>query len=230
MPNPLGITKNMKVYHFLTEQYCLQALLDQRLKVSTLDDLNDPFELLSFDFSDNKLRPIFRNLKKRLSQRLTIICFSMNWHEPLLWSHYGDRHKGCALEFDISGYELVKVDYQKNRVKITSKNVLQQNLQGLETKLVSTKYEGWEYEKEARLFLENKNLTKSQNLFFYDFSGDFKPLSIIAGPLSTLNESTIENNLPKGKSIQLITSRLAFRSFRVVKNKNIKNITVKGNA
>jgi len=154
----------------------------------------------------------------------------MDWHEPLLWSHYGDRHKGCVLEFDISGYELVKVDYQKNRVNISRHNVFQQNLQELETKLVSTKYEGWSYEKEARLFLEKQNIIKFQKLYFYNFNTNFNPTSIIVGPLSSLSESIIESNLPKGESIQFIKSRLAFKSFRVVKNKKIKNVIVKGNA
>jgi Protein of unknown function (DUF2971) len=220
----------MKVYHFISEKYCLQSLVEQRLKLSTLDDLNDPFELLSIDFTDRSLRPIFNKLKKRIADRIAMICFSKNWNEPLLWSHYADRHKGCVLEFNIDDSKLVEVIYQKNRVSIPKQNILSKNFIGFETKLFSTKYEGWHYEDEVRLFLEKNKLTKSGNLYFNDFSLDFFPSSIIIGPLSKLDISTIKKKLPTGRTIKFVKSRLAFRSFKVVRDKSMKPIILTGNA
>ena len=34
-----------------------------------------------------------------------ILCFSRNWDNLLLWSHYGDRHMGVCLGFDIPAGE-----------------------------------------------------------------------------------------------------------------------------
>ena len=31
-----------------------------------------------------------------------ILCFSRNWDNLLLWSHYGDSHTGVCLGFDIA--------------------------------------------------------------------------------------------------------------------------------
>ena len=36
----------MRVYHFISAEYALDDLRKRRLKVSFLEDMNDPFELL----------------------------------------------------------------------------------------------------------------------------------------------------------------------------------------
>jgi len=220
----------MKVYNFLSEENALNDLFNQYIKVSTLNDLNDPFELLSIDFSEKSLRPKFKQLKDSLSKKLAIICFTKSWRNPLLWSHYADRHRGCALEFDISQSELVQIEYRKSRVKIPNNIPLNDFLTQFELKLVSTKYSGWKYENEYRLFLDKNELTKVDRYLFYNFDSGFFPSAIIAGPLSKLDQNTIEKNLPFGKSINFIKSRLAFKSFEVVKNKSLKTSMVKGNA
>jgi hypothetical protein len=42
----------MKVYKFLDAHYGLKSLSEKRLKISTLKDLNDPFELLPYELSN----------------------------------------------------------------------------------------------------------------------------------------------------------------------------------
>ena len=46
----------MKVYHFIPEQYALEVIADQRIKVSRFDDLNDPFELHAVDLKAREYR------------------------------------------------------------------------------------------------------------------------------------------------------------------------------
>ena len=41
----------MRVYHFLSEQFGMDDLLKKRLKIATLNDLNDPFELFAVSLS-----------------------------------------------------------------------------------------------------------------------------------------------------------------------------------
>jgi len=219
----------MKVYHFLNKKYGIESLQNQRIKVSVLDDLNDPFELLSNDFSDNKMRPIFNQLKTRLSDRIVMVCFSHSWKNPLLWSLYSDRHKGIALEFDVNEEEIIQVSYQKNRIKIPSDIKNQDLIDGLELKMISTKYVDWKFEDESRLFLDKSDLVKENGYYFYNFNNDFFPTSIIAGPLCKIEEKEIIDVLPMNKKIKFIRSRLAFRSFSVVKNKRYHTIELKKN-
>lgn len=47
-----------------------------------------------------------------------VLCLSEAWDNPLLWSHYGDQHKGICIEYDISDTRLDllrRVDYNAAR-------------------------------------------------------------------------------------------------------------------
>ena len=55
--------------------------------------MNDPFELLSVDLSEPDDRTTFDGLKADLNQTIGVLCFSRGWSNPVLWSHYGDRHR-----------------------------------------------------------------------------------------------------------------------------------------
>jgi len=46
----------MRAYKFLSAHFGLKSLYEKRLTISTIDDLNDPFELLPYNLSDPKLK------------------------------------------------------------------------------------------------------------------------------------------------------------------------------
>jgi len=39
----------MRVYKFMTAEFGMKSLREKRLKISLLDDLNDPFDLLPYE-------------------------------------------------------------------------------------------------------------------------------------------------------------------------------------
>jgi hypothetical protein len=84
-----------------------------------------------------------------------ILCFSRNWDNLLLWSHYGASHAGICLGFDIpegdSGpnYD-TDVLYQPNLLQIHRPEDV--NLD-LANRLPRTKHESWSYEQEVRMFV-----------------------------------------------------------------------------
>jgi hypothetical protein len=39
---------------------------------------------------------------QRISERIRVICFSQNPNDILMWSHYGDSHKGITIGFDVT--------------------------------------------------------------------------------------------------------------------------------
>ena len=62
----------MRVYKFLDAHFGLKTLYEQRLKISKIDDLNDPFELLPFDLTD---RPnVGRHAKREKCSRRHRVC------------------------------------------------------------------------------------------------------------------------------------------------------------
>jgi len=90
-----------RAYHFVSLTYGLDDLRRRRLKISRLDDLNDPFELWAIAQSDRRLRQAMRTTKEQMARQYGLLCFSRGWHNPVLWSHYADRHRGIALGFDV---------------------------------------------------------------------------------------------------------------------------------
>src|SRR5713226_357193 len=94
-------TSTVRAYHLLSSHHALDNLRHRRLKIAQLDDLNDPFDLWTLAQPDRKLRMALRLFRREVAQTFGMVCFSMAWHNPLLWSHYGDRHRGIALGFDL---------------------------------------------------------------------------------------------------------------------------------
>ena len=60
--------------------------------------MNDPFELSGSRWSDPQVDSI---LSDHASATIGALCFSTNWSNPLLGSHYAEKHNGICLGFDI---------------------------------------------------------------------------------------------------------------------------------
>src|SRR5712664_2095644 len=82
---------------------------NRRLKVATLDDLNDPFDLGSIDTTDPAVEKALNLIVGDFRARNGLLCSSRNGDNLLMWSHYGASHTGICLGFDIEengGYEM----------------------------------------------------------------------------------------------------------------------------
>lgn len=210
----------MKVYHFINEKYGLQALKKKRLKISRICDLNDPFEFLGFDKSNKDLRDLLNIFKKSYHSEIGIICFSKTWRDPVQWAHYADKHYGLCLCFEIPRQNLLKIKYIETPL---SENEFKSG--DLRTKLLTTKFKNWDYEKEFRLVvdLNKKTYDLKSKLHFKDFDNDIKLTKIIIGARSKITETKVKDILGNNtKGIEIIYSRAAFKSFKIVKQNNKK--------
>ena len=106
----------MRVYRFLDEKYALKSIEERRLRISRIMELNDPFEFLGAHLADRDLRRGMQAMKKELSKNRGLICFSQRWRNPLLWSHYANRHRGICLGFEVPKGLLGRVEYVKDRI------------------------------------------------------------------------------------------------------------------
>ena len=96
----------MRVFHFIGAEYGLEDLRMRRLKVATLHELNDPFELFGVSLADESVRRAFAAMKDQLASNRGLLCFSRDWHNPVQWSHYAAKHTGMCLGFDIPNEHL----------------------------------------------------------------------------------------------------------------------------
>ena len=206
-------------YRFLRRKYGLEALRDQRLKISEIMELNDPFEFLCVDVSDEDNRRKIKKNKLSVSKQWGLLCFSKNWRSPVQWAHYAKKHKGLCLGFDVKDERLTEVCYVKRRLDFPENKELDQKFKD---KLTATKYSDWDYEEEFRLFV-SKN-TEIDGSYYCDFSSKLQLKEIIIGEKSKITHDDIYKALGKHNksNIKIINARSAFRSFKMVMQKDKK--------
>lgn len=104
-------------YHYLSSKHAINDLENKRIKVSTLDTLNDPFELMPYRRYGFRERQPYNRIFREISKKWGLLCFSQTWGEQLLWSHYAEGHEGIALGFGIFKDKIIKVKYTSNKIR-----------------------------------------------------------------------------------------------------------------
>src|SRR6266853_3861048 len=143
----------MRVYHFLSAQYALKNLYEHRMKISTVTDLNDPFELLCFNLENMCDREGFATAIEEFSRRFGVLCFSRSWSNPLLWAHYSDKHKGICLGFDVLLDDALK-EVILTRERLPAPQCREDFNDALAQQWLFTKFEDCRYEDEVRVFAD----------------------------------------------------------------------------
>ena len=213
----------MRVYHFVNREYGLQNLRKRRLKIATINDLNDPFELLGPSSTRRDFRQSFASWKNEINDRYGMLCFSRSWKNPVQWSHYAERHRGLCLGFDVPDDCLTPVTYLSKRFEPDMRKLFgdQTESQAEMLKILSTKFSHWRYENEMRCFLRLKDRDRSTRLYFASFSSKLRLREIIVGPLSAISRAELIDAVGVGiAKLNVSKARLAFRSFRVVRQRN----------
>lgn len=211
----------LQLFHFLNTKYALDALQDQKLKVSLFDNLNDPFELLAAGTNESATRDILRATKKSMAKSLRLLCCSKSWNEPLLWSHYADKHKGIALILEVPDKEAIHVEYTADRSKIDLTSLLKardaDDVLSISNMLLSTKYKGWKYEDEVRLLFNSGQTEVHDTLEFKNVDNALKITGCILGPLCETDSCEIRNLHTLNIELEIIATKLADHSFEVVR-------------
>lgn len=204
----------MLVYHFLNSQYGLEDIRERRLKISRIMELNDPFEFIGVDLSDKQFRRAMKETKAELSKSKGLLCFSKAWNNPLLWSHYADRHRGICLGLEVSRDLLKKIDYVEKRFSRPAR--LDEEFM---KKVLFTKFDRWRYEQEYRMYIE---LEEEINGFYYaEFSDQIRLKRVIIGDQSDVTRNQVTETLENlVEGIEMFKARAGFKEFKVVRNKN----------
>jgi len=172
-----------RVYKFTSAQHGISNLQKRRLKLSTINDLNDPFDLCPLDTTDPAVSKAMDSVTAGLWRTRAILCFSRNWDNLLLWSHYGDSHKGVCFGFDIPEHEPginydTDVLYQPNLLQIRGPEDVNFDLAD---RLLRTKHESWSYEQEVRMFVNLDDPPDANDLNWIEFGPDLVLKEVIIG-------------------------------------------------
>ncbi len=107
----------------------------------------------------------FKNSVLTKISKSVICCFSLDYSNSTMWSHYAESHKGVCFIFDFEVTDRF-IDKEINK-KISSRiveykelkliNYLKDKKKGINN-LFFTKSTDWSYEKEVRLLILNKNI------------------------------------------------------------------------
>ena len=224
----------LRVYKYLCTEFALRTLVEHRMKISVFSDMNDPFELAVVAMSNPKVHDNLIGLIKE--ENWGALCLSKDWNNPLLWSHYGDRHKGVCLGFETgANVEVLSLNYVETVQEVSTdcfeRLAETRHLPGAQTpetrrkavepliRVLSTKFKKWEYENEARLLASME--VEEAGLWFHPFDDDFKLCEVIAGARCPLGRATIEDAVKGyGYPIRIFKVRLAERAFEVVEDPN----------
>jgi hypothetical protein len=216
-PPPDGF---VRVYHLCEARYAIADIEKSRLKVATFADANDPFELSVFYARDPAQDRRLRNYIDDVVKRFGIVCFSEDWLDPTLWSHYGDKHQGIALGFDVSEGVLLAVRYQPQRIAFPA--VVNGSLVD---QFLGTKYASWAYERERRIMVELakaereilKLPTGDRELFFEKFGSEVLLREVIVGPLCDEDVIALRAQVNSlHNDVTTFKARLADKFFSVV--------------
>ncbi|EOV6324838.1 DUF2971 domain-containing protein [Vibrio parahaemolyticus] len=125
-------------------EFVLDILLRERLYASKYSELNDPME--GVIKVDGTIPDDLEETWKNILEDLRVCCFTPDDSNTLMWAHYADGGRGCAIEFELlPSSEVVKVSY-RNKPKV-SKNQLTTD-KAIE--ILKYKDSSWKYEKEFR--------------------------------------------------------------------------------
>lgn len=124
------------------------------------------------ELKEKFINEIIKKVKDARNNAL-ISCFSKRYDSILMWSHYGDKHKGVCIEFDRPEKDFLDIKYSKKRCKFdledTTRRLLGYMLLNEEAdvndeKLIRCiskpfiiKSFDWKYEEEVRCILSSNS-------------------------------------------------------------------------
>ena len=205
----------MDLYHFTTARHGLDAIDRRRLKIATIQNLNDPFELLCADMSDPKFRKEMHVWKASMSARCGMLCFSESWQNPVQWSHYADRHRGICLKFQVAEKMVRKVTYDDARTVEDAAKLIKNRTTDPEAviRMMSTKFKHWSYEAEWRAYVALRRSDPVTGLYFQTFNDDLKLVEVILGAACEVKRADV---VRLDADVDIRNARLGFKKYEVV--------------
>ncbi len=230
MPRNTTRGESIRLYYYTGRRWGLKALWEKRLKIARYSELNDPFELLPFDVEKRKSRAFWQEqATKLLCGTHGVLCLSEDWRSNVMWSHYGEKHTGLCLGFDVPRSAAVKIRYvdalKPDPLKPGLGNkripdsVLEDSLQ--------FKQRAWKYEKEWRLRVPLT--TPVDRVSYHRFDDTLHLREVILGARSPMRPiDVLEAVVNPPLDVEIFQARAAFGRFEICRHELIDTHTRKG--
>jgi hypothetical protein len=224
------VTATQRLYYTTTLDTIERFILPQlRIRLSTFDAVNDPFELLALRRGGRSERRRFDWLYDYWVQLLGFVSLSETWQSPLMWAHYGDNHTGVCLGFDVPLGRALKVSYEPERLRLlfdATKLETAHDTDLIRT-LVTTKFTDWSYEREWRILERLGSPDEETGFHFLEFSPDFELREIILGASCCRRPSEIRAQV-FGNTAKVVVRkvRAGFNSFEMVRQQRVPELTI----
>lgn len=212
----------MQLFNLTSAEFAISNLALRRIKISRIGDLNDPFELLPINIRDKTLRAAAQKTRDQIAATRGVLCFSKDWSNPVLWSHYADKHRGIALGFEVADRYAIPVTYEKalSKIEIDQLATGSDPSDDFGRMLLATKFDDWRYEKEFRVFVDLTKHEPEGGLHFCSFDKHLKLSSVVLGarceiPIDQVRE--LVSSYPY--KVHVTRARIAFTKFAVTENR-----------
>lgn len=163
-------------------------------------------------------------IRTRKFSEIGISCFSEIYDNMLMWSHYGDGHRGFCLEFDTNFLpfsKMLQVKYIENIPQLKLDDMVpitSANSELLLKTLIANKLADWCYEREWRVLHPKKNSlygyeTKALTAIYFGSKVEMADIEIIALIIKghSPNISLFKMEMLPNK-IELIAKKVTYRS------------------
>lgn len=144
-------------------RWLIDIIMRQRLYAASYDELNDPMEgYFLFDpNTDADVKARLRDMRKR-----TGICsLSKNYTNTLMWSFYGEDHKGICIKLAVTSKDWIYREIHYDSILPVITDDVDKFLD-----LLSSKSNHWRYEDEVRyirVFDSQEKMRKSRFISIY---------------------------------------------------------------
>jgi hypothetical protein len=173
------------LYRYLDAAAALKTIESRAFKVGRVRDFNDPFEWrmgVSNIVPEGEIvaRACMDGFIEDVNGWVGIICFSDAIADPVLWSHYANKHHGVAFEvsYVLDPARLTKMDYTNARPVLDANRLNDQAdfaayAKPLMDRLLRQKSTGWAYEREYRVFVDLKRCDISAGHYYQKIPDHF---------------------------------------------------------
>jgi len=217
------------LYRYLDATAALKTIESRSFKVGRLRDFNDPFEWrpgITGIIPEGEVvaSACMEGFIDDVHKWLGIFCFSDTLTEPVLWSHYADKHRDVAFEVNylIDPEKLFKMRYTNERPVVDANRL--RNPAGLDKYLLSRlnllmtqKSPGWSYEREYRAFVDLvKDCDISGGHYFRRIPDDFLT-RVILGFRCSLEEKYVLKALEKSglTSTKVVRAKMCLETYSI---------------
>jgi len=215
----------MRVYKFLDAKFGLENIRNRRLKQSRVSDLNDPFELRSYDVTNIAVRMAFLTTSEDVDKARGLLCFSADWKNPVIWAHYSDKHRGLCLGFEIpeikddpksdAGY--VKYVQHLSPFPFNFEGMLEPEHESFARSALFTKFDHWAYENEIRVWSQLTN--EDKGFYFVPFGETMWLTDVIIGQKCPVSKAQILSALGSlAGDVKISKARAAYDKFEMVED------------